>query len=191
MRQEQLAALSYLDRKGRSAPLSNVRQEVETAFSRLEDMLSSLEGVRTDQRPSTGQWSLIEIVDHLVESNRPAAGQLRAALKGIDPGAAIPAGLQSRDPKAKGWPKLLSELKATHASLLGELAVAEDSPAAREIPFVMVVKVTNPDGSTDILEWADRLHWKEFAIAAKVHTLEHLAQVKRVVTMLRPQSGNG
>ncbi|MBZ0114619.1 MAG: hypothetical protein K8J08_19305 [Thermoanaerobaculia bacterium] len=184
MRPEQIRALAYLERKGTKAPVETVLREVAGAFDLLERRLDTLSALPTSRRPNAKSWSLLEIVDHLIASHRPAVDQLRSALDGADPGPEIPAGLQSAMLSPKGWLEHVSTLRAVHRDFLAELTRGSDDAQASEIPVVMVVKTENPDGSSDAIEWIERLHWKAFAIGAKVHTLEHLAQIERTIALL-------
>jgi hypothetical protein len=184
MKPEQSRALAYLDRKGTKAPAETVLREVSAAFDLLERRLDALSGLPTSRRPVAKSWSLLEIVDHLVESHGPAVDQLRCALDGADPGPAILAGLQSAEPNAKVWSEHVSSLRGVHRAFLAELSRGGADSQASEIPIVMVVKTEIPSGSSETLEWIERLHWKAFAVGVKVHTLEHLAQIDRVVALL-------
>ncbi len=184
MRPEQERALAYLDRKGTSADSAAVYRAVARTFEQLERRLDTIDPGTAGARPTPDQWSLHEIVDHLIESHRPAVGQLRAALSGQDPGEAIPAGILSPDPQARGWAERVTELRTVHRDFLHELARGDDAATPREIPIVMVLKVAADDGKPEVLEWIERLHWRAFAIGVKVHSLEHLAQIDRVEAAL-------
>ena len=136
-------------------------------------------------RPSPAAWSVHEIVDHLVETNRPAVAELRELCAGVSPmDGPIPARLQSANPLARSWPDLVDELKALHRALVRTVNDAGDTaPVSAKAPFVMVIKVPGPDGP-EILEWIDAVDWKAYAQALRVHTHEHCAQVERTIAAL-------
>ena len=48
----------------------------------------------------------------------------------------------------------------------------------------MVVKCATEDGRTEVVEWIEHLDWKAAALAIRVHTLEHTAQVRRVLEVV-------
>ena len=97
-------------------------------------------------------------------------------------GAAIPAGLQSADPLSRPWEQLVAELEGLHTAFLRLLEKATDSRRLDvSAPIVIVVKVQRPDGSLEPVQWEERLDWKAFVQALRVHTLEHLSQVTRTV----------
>ena len=92
---EQSQALDYLRRKGTEAPLERLREHVAATFRDIEALLDSVPPGLRALRPAPSRWSVQEIVDHLVESHRPAVEQLREMVSGPRPETgAIPAHLQ-------------------------------------------------------------------------------------------------
>lgn len=187
LRPEQERALAYLRRKGTEAPVEKLRAELAEAVARIEAAFVAVPIALRSRRPGHDRWSPHEILDHLVESHRPAVSQLAALLDGEDAPEAIPASLQSADPRAKPWDQLLAELCAVHRAWL-ELLESEgtDGPLGAKAGIVMVVKVaTAPEAPPQPVEWYERLDWKAFTQALRAHTLEHLAQLERTVAQLR------
>ena len=129
-------------------------------------------------RPAPGKWSVHEVVDHLVETNRLAIEELRSLLSGRRPESGpIPAGLTSKDAFARSWSDLVAELKELDEEFLALLGTAdEDADLSVRAPLVMVIKV---DGKP--VEWSEELDWKMYSAALRAHTLEHLAQVERTL----------
>jgi len=88
-------ARAYFESKGALAPAA-VREQIVAAFDALD---AALAGVSAEQarRPSIpGEWSVQEVVDHLLETYRPGVDELRCLLAGCrPPGEPIPAGLHS------------------------------------------------------------------------------------------------
>src|SRR6185295_283969 len=111
---EQLRALDYLKRKGTEAPVDELRRQIAGTFLKIEKAIDAVPASLREASPGPGRWSVHEILDHLVESHRPALGQLRSLLEGRSPGSrespAIPASLQSADPLSRPWEKLVYEL---------------------------------------------------------------------------------
>ena len=131
-----------------------------------------------------------EILDHLVESHRPALDQLSSLLQGQTPeSAAIPASLQSADPLSRPWDNLIAELEGIHTAFLKLLEKATDSHRLDvRAPLIVVVKIQRPDGSLESVQWEERLDWKAFIQALRVHTLEHLSQITRTLGELSERS---
>jgi hypothetical protein len=187
LRPEQVRALSYIREKGTEAPAAALRQRLAETFAGLEALLDEIPESEVRRRPGPDRWSVQEIVDHLVESHRPAVEHLRALLQGRRPeGGPIPASLLSAAPMARPWPELAGELKKVHADFLAVLESAPgDDPGTVKAPVLMVIKVQEPDGSTVPLTWTEELDWKAQVAVFRVHTLEHRGQIERTLGAIR------
>jgi hypothetical protein len=184
---EQLRALDYLQRKGTEAPADRIRQQAADSFARLEAAAAAVPVPLRQVSPGPGRWSAQEILDHLVESHRPAIDQLRSLLEGRTPTGAIPAHLQSADPLSRPWDELVAELQGIHRSLLKATESATDvHPLDVRAPSVIIVKVQRPDGSIELVQWEVQLDWKAFVQALRVHTLQHLSQIELTLAEVSP-----
>jgi hypothetical protein len=184
-RPERVAALDYLRRQGTEASAAKLSSSLRAVFRAFERKLAQVpEGLRT-LRPAMDAWSVHEVVDHLVESDRPAVAELRALCAGVSPaGGPIPARLQSPNPFARPWPELIDDLVMLHAELLAIVAAADDSgPLVAKAPFVIVIKVSGAS-RPEVLEWVELLDWKAYVQAIRIHTHEHLGQIERTVATL-------
>lgn len=186
LRPEQETALRYAREKGTEAPVASIRERMTRTFAQLEALLAALPADRVRLRPAPDRWSVHEIVDHLIESHRPAVDELRELVRGHRPeGGPIPAHLLSADPLGRPWPGLVRELSGAHRELLAILDGASDAtPLTVKAPVVMVVKVREDDGSVKPVEWVEDFDWKAFVILLRAHTLEHVAQIERTLTAL-------
>jgi hypothetical protein len=179
---EQTQALDYLRRRGTEVPVERLREHVATLFRDIEALLASVPpGLRT-LRPAPSRWSVQEIVDHLVESHRPAAEQLREMVSGRRPETgAIPAHLQSAAPLDRPWEDLVGDLHRVHRSLLDLLETAPDETSLGvTAPVLMVLKTQ--DGTS--VEWVHELDWKAYVQACRGHTAQHRAQIVRTLDEL-------
>jgi hypothetical protein len=175
-------AIAYLEKNGTRLPLEALREKLGTVMAGMEALLATVSEEEARLRPAVGRWCVQEIVDHLIESHRPAIPQLAAALAGKDPGAAIAAHLLSAEPLAAPYARKLEELAEVHRGLGAIFGGAPEDPCAtRKIPIAMVLKL--PDGR--LLEWEDRLDFKAYLQGLRVHTLEHQAQVERTLAAIR------
>lgn len=184
---EQQKALDYLRRKGTEAPAAQIHRQASEAFDRIETLLTAVPGDLRRQAPRVGRWSAQEILDHLVESHRPAIGQLASLLRGERPASgAIPAGLQSAEPLTLSWDELFGDLRSVHAALLDLYDRLPDTlpPSPPKAPIVMVVKAEREDGTAAPVEWLEELDAKAFAQALRAHTLEHVGQLGRTLEAL-------
>jgi hypothetical protein len=169
---EQQRAMEYLAAKGTHAPAAKLREQVRAAFELAE---RSFDEVPPEQRGSgpAGKWTPHQILNHLVLSHEPAVDQFADLLAGISTDEAIPAGLQTDD--LPDWPRLRERLGAMHRDFTRLLDSATDETSlGAKAAIEMVVKV---DGLPQ--HWYEPLDWKAFIQAIRMHTLEHLAGVRR------------
>src|SRR2546422_72143 len=137
--------------------------------------------------PLAGEWTIQEIVDHLVEPCRRGLDELWCLLAGRrPPGEPIPASLQSKAPLLRPWPWLLDELARIHAEVQRTLAaVPPDFRTAATAPLVMVVNVKDTQGTTTPLAWVEDLDWKSYAIVSwRLHAIDHLNQARKVLAAM-------
>ena len=155
-RPEQVRSLRYVKRKGTEAPIELLRRRIADAFLDLETMIASVPPSLRRRSPAPGRWSAQEVVDHLIESHRPAVAQLESLLNGLTPETgAVPASLQSTDPLARNWDELVAELKRIHTSLLSLLEKASDSCSLEvRVPVNMVMKADEPGGP--LVQWEEQ-----------------------------------
>ena len=185
LRPEQERALGYARRRGTQAPAGEVRDRVRATYDALAALVAEIPADLAARRPAPDAWSVHEVVDHLAESDRRAAGQLEQLLAGQPVDEPIPAALQSRDPLSVGWDALRRELRHVHGRVLDALAGAGDATALdATAPVVMVVKCADPDGSLRPVHWLERFDWKAFAILLHAHNREHMAQIQRTLAAL-------
>ena len=175
-------ARDYFKTKGTLVPASAIQERVGDAFGALETLLEPISAATAARVGIPGEWTIQEIVDHLVETHRPGLDELWCLLAGRrPPGDPISASLQSKAPLQRPWPWLLAELARVHGDILRTLArVPPDFATDARAPIVMVVNV--PDGSGKIvpLHWIEDLDWKAYAIVWRLHVIDHLKQAKKV-----------
>jgi hypothetical protein len=187
MKPEQIKAMEYLRDKGSRLAAHQVHERVAAGFAVLESFLDGITGAEARvRRALPGEWSIQEVVDHLVETHRPSLEELRHLLAGRrPPGEPIPAGLQSHDPLARPWTELLGELKRLQAEIVAALGAAPDRLNDARAPVVMVINVKEPDGREMPLHWIEELDWKAYAIIFRLHVLDHLGQARKVLRAVR------
>ena len=162
--------------------MASIRERVTATYTTLDSLVDAILANVAREHRSTSLWSIQEVVDHLVESDRPAVEQLAALLAGQPVDDPIPASLQSAAPLAKDWSELRSQLRAIHRQIEALLAAAGDSePVTATAAVQMVVKCAAPDGSLEPVSWMERFDWKAFAILLHAHNREHIAQIQRIL----------
>lgn len=182
-REEQVRLRAYLRDKGDALPLPEVRARVASSFEAMEAVLVPVSGGQAAERPWPGEWSIHEVVDHLLLTHAPSLGELRDLLANRRPaGPPIPAGLRSADPFASPWGDVRAALAAQHAEILRTLDGAPDAPTDARAPVIAVINVREPDGRQVPLHWVEEIAWKAYAVFAfRLHTLDHLGQVKKLL----------
>ena len=181
--QARARAREYFATNGTHAPAAEIHERVAAAFTALDAALTGVSAAQAARRPIPGEWSAQEIVDHLLETHRPGVDELRCVLAGQrPPGEPIPAALQSKAPLLRPWSWLLDEMRRVHGLILDLLAtVPPDAPTTARAPIVMVVNVPGPDGAVRALHWTEDLDWKAYAIVWRLHAIDHLKQLKKVL----------
>jgi hypothetical protein len=179
-------AREYLRARGTLVAPAVIHERVTSAFAALEAFLDTVPPGHEARPGPPGEWTVQEIVDHLVETHRPGLDELRCLLAGENPpGEAIPAGLQSRAPRLRPWPWLRGELQRVHGGIAEVLAAAPAGLVTdARAPLVMVVNVPRPDGSVRPLEWIEALDWKAYAIVWRLHVLDHLGQARKALAVV-------
>ena len=183
LRPEQIKAKEYMHQKGTLLPAAQVHERVGAAFAAMETLLDGVGEAEARARTIPGEWTVQEVVDHLVETHRPSLDELRDLLENRRPPTGpVPASLQSADPMGRRYGDLVSELKAVHAAILRVLSGAPDRMTDARAPLVMVINAKEPDGRQAPLHWIEELDWKAYAVTAfRLHELDHLNQIKKTL----------
>src|SRR5256712_12152848 len=170
--------------RGTQVPVRVIRERFAGAVRAPDDFLAPLSAEQAARVTVGGEWTIHEIVDHLVETYRPGLDELWCLLAGRrPPGEPIPAGLQSKAPLLRPWPWLLDELRRIHAEVLKTLyAVPPAFKTDAKGPLVMVVNVKDAQEKTTPLTWVEDLDWKSYAIVSwRLHGIDHLNQARKVL----------
>jgi len=179
---EQMRALAYARKRGTDAPVQSIRTRIAGTYSEFEALVEAIPPQIAREHRSTSVWSVQEVIDHLVESERPAVHQLSQLLAGHAVEAPIPASLQSAYPLELDWHALLHQFRTVHENILEVLATAaDDLPLTATAPVQMVVKCADPDGTLEPVTWVEHFDWKAYSILLHAHSREHIAQVHRVL----------
>ena len=176
-------AREYFATRGTLAPAGALRERIAEAFESLETFLDTVPAPAAARTALAGEWTIHEIVDHLVETHRPGLDELWCLLAGRrPPGEAIPAGLSSKAPLTRPWPWLRVELARIHDEILRTLdAVPPDFATDARAPIVMVVNVAGERGTLVPVHWIEDLDWKAYAITWRLHVIDHLKQARRAL----------
>ena len=179
---EQERARAYLKQRGTDAPIGEIRERVADAFAAMDALLESVDAARAARRPGDRDWSVHEVVDHLVETHPRALEEMRALMDDRhSPVSPIPAGLQSADPTARPWDDLRATLRRLQRDVLDTLAVAPDRPTRARAQIIMVINVRQSDGSVTPFHWTEPCDWKACAVIFRLHEMDHLSQIRKAL----------
>ena len=179
-------ARDYFRAKGTLVPVAEIQARLTDAFGSLDTLLARISAAVAARTGIPGEWTIQEIVDHLVETHRPGLDELWCLLAGRrPPGEPVPASLQSKSPRDRPWSWLRAELDRIHGEILRTLAaVPADFATDARAPIVMVVNVPDESGRIVPLHWVEDLDWKAYAIVWRLHVIDHLKQAKKVLAAL-------
>ncbi len=170
--------MAHIRSRGTDADPAAVHQKRAAAYATFDGLLSGLNAEAATAVPAPGEWSVRDVADHLLESERAGLDELRCLIAGeVPPGPPIPASLRSRAPQHRPWPWLVAEIARTHADILAAVA-SGPAPAPGE-PTAAGVFWAEVAGEP--VEWIEELDWRAYAAVLRVHTLEHLAQVRAIL----------
>jgi len=180
---ERQKARDYLRTRGTLASASQIRERVGAAFDAFESLVGPVAADLAARRTLPGEWTIHEVVDHLLESDRAGLDELRCLVAGRrPPGEPIPAGLQSKDPGSRPWPWLTRELARVHRDILETLdGVAPEFTTEARAPLIMVTYARDGAGGTVPLHWIEDLDWKAYAIVFRLHAIDHMNQIKKTL----------
>jgi DinB superfamily len=170
--------MAHIRSRGTDAPPAAVHQKLASAYAQLDTTLAGVTEQAATAVPAPGEWSVRDVADHLLESERPGLDELRCLVAGeAPPGPPIPASLRSKAPHHRPWPWLVAELARLHADILAAVA-SGPAPTAGE-PTAPGVFWAEVEGEPR--EWVEELDWRAYAAVLRVHTLEHLAQIRAIL----------
>ncbi|NUM54984.1 MAG: DinB family protein [Candidatus Hydrogenedentes bacterium] len=186
---EQVRAMDYLRLRGTVAPIARIREQVASTFAKLEATLSEVPAGLRQVAPREGAWTIHEVLDHLVETHERAVIELRGLTAGKRPETEpIPPGLTSNNPFAASWQSLTDRLHRMHEDFLDAIGRADEATSLHvKAPVVMVVKVPDENGKPAPRAWTYELDWKAYAQAFRVHTIEHIEQIKRTIAAVQSE----
>jgi hypothetical protein len=174
---------TYLASKRMLKP-SEVCEQIVASLDALDAVLAKATADQAAARPAPGEWSAAEVVDHLIETHRPAVDELRCVLAGQQPpGPPVAASLQSKAPRLRPWPWLLDEIRRVHRDVVDLIAaLPPDFDTDARVPTVLVVNATDPDGTFRTVEWIEDIDWKAYAFALwRLHVIDHMKQARKAL----------
>jgi hypothetical protein len=149
--------ISYLAHQGRK-DVPAIAEVIERERDRMLDVLADVSPGQAIFTPSAGQWSIRDIVEHVVAAERGVV-EIIARLAGVDaPTSGPPAA-------GRSLPELREHLAAVRAQLL---------TVAKEIPSDAALEAKHEHF------FFGPLNWKEWLAFQRVHDGDHLQQIEAI-----------
>jgi len=181
---ESLQMLAYLRKRSSEMDAAGIRTRIAAAARDLEEGVAGINAVEARSRPFEGKWTIAEVVDHISQTNVRGAEELRHLLEGRRPPyPPVYEALRSGAGQWAPWNLLVEELGASHRALLDALNGAPDAPPDASSPTVRTVMVAlrkDPNGKQIPQLFFAELNWKEYALAQRLHLLDHRRQIKEL-----------
>jgi len=74
-----------------------------------------------------------------------------------------------------------ADLGRIHRQVLDVMAAAPDRATDARAPVIMVINVRDAEGRTTPLHWEEPCDWKACAVIFRLHELDHLGQIRRLL----------
>jgi hypothetical protein len=187
-RSEQARLLDYIRTRAAGLDAPRLRARVRAAAAEFETALAGLGEQDARRRVLAGEWTVAEVVDHLAQSTIRSAEELRHLRQGRrPPGPPVYEALVSGAAHRVPWTELVDGLREAIGALETTLTGAESAaagPGAATVPAVLVVN--GPVGGAGPEIFTAELTWPEYAVAQRLHFLDHRTQVRQLRAALTP-----
>jgi hypothetical protein len=173
--------LDYLRTRAAGLDAQRLRARVRAAAAELETALAGLDEPEARRAVIPGEWTVAQVVDHVAQSTIRSAEELRHLRAGRrPPGPPVYEALLSGAAHRVPWAELVHGLWDACAALDATLGRADEpGPAdagAVTLPAILVTSAPEPGDAPEI--FAAELTWQEYALAQRLHLLDHRAQVR-------------
>ncbi len=166
---EQQKLQGYLRSQGAKLTAEQIRDRIQEA---ADEFLGVVEGVGEPvarKSPAAGEWSLAEVLDHVVFTLERITGVIGGLVEGRKPAAPLATGATSGI-ASQPWSDLLARLRRSQASLSALLTTNRHEPHV----------------DLRVLEgYFGELNWKEYALILRLHYKDHAGQVRKTLEALR------
>jgi len=178
---ERARLLDYLRTRAAGLDAPRLRARVRSAATDFESALAGLDEREARRAVLPGEWTVAQVVDHVAQSTVRSAEELRHLRAGRrPPGPPVYEALLSGAAHRVPWTELVEGLREASAALDATLGGADPpspgDPGVVTAPAILVVSAPGAGGAPEI--FAADLTWQEYALAQRLHFLDHRAQVR-------------
>ncbi|MGD9932488.1 MAG: DinB family protein [Dehalococcoidia bacterium] len=166
---EQLRIRSYLQGQAAKLSLADLIARVTADGAQLRAAAEAAESVDITARPTDGEWSVNEVLNHVRDSCQSVnAGMLAAAFDGAHPGAIRDSIVPTSDVRRpREWIATIEAERAATFARLATLSGDEHLNVAWHHPFF------------------GPLNWREWLLFIRIHDLDHARQLDGIVAALK------
>lgn len=175
--------LDYLRTRSAELGLDGIRERVRAALAELDKAVEAVREADIRRRPFEGKWNIAEVVDHIAQTQIRSAEELRHLFHGRrPPGPPVYEALRSASAVWASWNELVDGLRSSSNELNEVLTLApgEAEERAARVRTILVVSRELPGGGTGPQIFPVDLDWREYALAQRLHALDHRTQIKKI-----------
>lgn len=165
---EQQKLQGYLRAQGAKLSAEQIRDRILEAADEFLGVVEAVGEPVARKSPEAGEWSLAEVLDHVVFTLERITGVIDGLVSGRKPPAPIETGATSGI-AALPWPELLARLRRSQAALSALLTANRNEPH---------VDLRVPEG------YFGELNWKEYALILRLHYKDHAGQARKTLEAL-------
>ena len=181
---ESIQALEYVRSRAAKLSAAGLRERIRAAAQELENLVAEVTEAEARARPFPDKWTIVEVVDHIAQSQIRAAEELRHLLEGRrPPGPPVYEGLRSGAAAWVSWTELAEGLRSANGELVALLETVSDDSAVPSGPTarsILVVNRATPSRPTATQIFPVELSWKEYALVQRLHLIDHRNQIKKL-----------
>lgn len=184
--------IDYLTARGGELSPAEICARVRAAADEFEAAFADVSEEDARARPAPGKWTLLEVLDHVAQSQVRAAEELRHLFAGRRP--PLPPVYEGLKSGAASWAPLeqiAGDVREANRELLNVLQAGLESTSTAKVAGVIVANSKLPDGSLKPQIFLYDLNWREYALLQRLHLLDHRRQVKEIRAAIANQREAG
>ena len=167
---EQQKLQGYLRSQGAKLSAEQVRDRIQEASDEFLGVVQGAPEALVRKAPAAGEWSLAEVLDHVVFTLERITGVIGGLVAGRKPPAPLEIGATSGI-AGLPWRDLLTRLSRSQAALSTLLTANHHEPH---------VDLRVPEGDFG------ELNWKEYALILRLHYKDHAGQARKTLEAFGP-----
>lgn len=165
---EQQKLQGYLKSQGAKLTAEQIRDRIQEAADEFLAVVQHVAEPVARQTPAPGEWSLVEILDHVVTTLERVTGIIGGLVEGRVPAAPMEIGASSGI-AALAWPEIVARLRRSQAALSTLLSANRHEPH---------VDLRADEG------YFGEINWKEHALILRLHYKDHAGQARKTLEAL-------